>query len=233
MHTKIRLYPLILLLWTVAATAQPSSSRADYSLQLDADNILCLPTQMHFALERVSDTFWVTAWNNPQGVFLATDEKGELFLMEHTIQRKLLHVDAPGNFIELVAVGRDDDGLLIRAIFQSSGATNPHQVAIRLSPAADGWQATSIDSPPPAPIADSPPGKTEQIQVHETTATNYVSYAIERPAIGNKSTRWATPYAVLPANGKKVFFAERGKSGIKQVPGVPLTTGMGDLLRKK
>ncbi len=148
MHNKIRPFALLLILWTIPAAAQPlSSSSSHYAVQFDPDKVLCVPTQMHFALDRVSDTFWLTVRNNPQGVFLATDHENQLYLLEQISQRKLLHIDVAGTFIEMVAVAKDDDGLRIEAMFQTAGGANPHQVALRLSPTADGWQAQIVDTP--------------------------------------------------------------------------------------
>ena len=70
------------------------------------------------------------------------------------------------------------------------------------------------------------------LRVFETTEAYYVTYAVKQPRIGKPYIRYSTPYVALPADGKPVYFARRGKRGPKQVPG-QLVAAQTGFLRKK
>ena len=67
------------------------------------------------------------------------------------------------------------------------------------------------------------------LRVRETKDAYYVTYEVKRPRIGTTDIRFVDAYAVLPANQKAVWFAERGgKQGVKKVPGrtIQIQTGL-------
>lgn len=67
------------------------------------------------------------------------------------------------------------------------------------------------------------------LQVRETDDAYYVTYSVKRPRLGTADIKFVEPYAVLPADKKRVWFAERGgKRGVSKVSGkrIDVKTGL-------